>query len=996
MRETFGFKKSVCTVVTTVFTVTQLLVYAPVANADHITDYAAEGRAFGSESATWFKNNLPELTGKKITIKKQNGGDLSIDNTDKMSGSTSSSSRYSVETTSDTMEKLQDVAGDTKTRADLAQEQQDSIMGMIQKITNGDPDAKVTIENTVYSLMKNMGSKKLPDYSSDAMFEITRSILENLGDHSSDLAACDSSSAKVTKDEIVHIPNEVVCQQVLDRSGECELTHNYKIDPPISLVEGPTANIKSCGQGCIHTWLGTVGNNYLPGGSCSLYTREIIYQVNNPQAIKKVELDYAAYDDQMEVYINPNGSNNLVYRGPLSTFPFESDGTRNSNVCELSTHWIWDPHGLHNSEPAFGCTEGSCRYIQTNLPAIDITKYFATLMKGSKVKFLLRIAVGGKGEAYAGLRVYYDTSKLVSEYDDWTPPACLDTVLSIGDGVAKGTYTCVDMPNVDSYGCTLEGLTPVCEENLAPAPLEGLSPLCKKVKVSGNFTFYKGDTGCWQAYMGSDENGNPLYEEVCGGENVGGNLDTCKEYEEAGCKFLGSECTPGMMGASGNCYVADLRYDCGTDEVVSKTTIETDYSCTGIRCLGDECAEIRDSKSTDFAKVNAMLNMIDQAGQDMQCTGVDEDGGIIGTGDITCQVFKGEKGQCKIAVGGWQNCCKENGSTPSLHTYIKTMRSIQSAKASSDAAQNLLSGAQTISASGAIEGAVGGAVDFAFSFLANYAGQFASFIDEKTGKTIQALTATPSFVYNAAFTGVETIGKWFNADLTWIRELFSPARVFVDQVKAKIKEYIQELLTKFVNKITGAVTGGGTGGGIGGTGQMAGQQAGATAAQTAVGTALMVVGYVYMAYMIAKMIVSIVYACEEEEMQTVSKIAVKSCHYLGSYCVDKILGVCIMKKRSYCCFSSPLGRILNEQVRAQTETITLSDGTTKQIPKVAGWGSAKEPNCEGVYVEDMDKIDWDAIDLSEWTNILETNNLSMEQEKALGMEPMTGKGESVK
>lgn len=979
-------KKTICTVVTTVFTMTQLLIYAPAASADPITDYATQGKAFGDQSATWFKNNLPELNNKKITIKRQNGETLSIDSMDNMTGSNNNSKHYSIETSPETLEKLRDIAGDTKKRADLAKEQQDSLMGMVQKITNGDPDARVTIENTVYSLLKDQAAKKLPDYSADAMFQVTRAVLEDLANNSSDLAACDSSSEKVTKDEIVHIPNEVVCQQVLDRSGECDLTHEYEVPDVVQHESGPM-NIGQCKDkdgkvtpACVRIWAGIRGFHIVGSGTTAYSMR---FSVNQPDAVVKAKLVYMSSEDEGQAFFGvPGDLRQYYYR-----YSFKD--------CSQ-----WDPYNIfprqncgHESSLSRDPNPGS--YFQNLTGTTDFTPYLKKFPAGTVFEFRIQTYVPkGHGNGYGAMQIEFDPNKIKANHDTWGPSACLDNLVAINDGMAKGTFTCVDMPATDGQGCALQGLTPVCEQNLEESPIKEISPLCKKVKVSGNFTFYKGDTGCWQAYLGADENGNPLYEEVCGGENAGGNLDTCKEYEEAGCTFLGSDCTPGMMGASGNCYVADLRYDCGTDEVVSKTKLETNYACTGIRCLGSECAEIRETKSSDFAKVNAMLNMIDQAGQDMQCTGVDDDGAITGQADVVCQVFKGQKGSCKIAVGGWQNCCKQNGSTPSLHTYIKTMRSIQSAKGASEASQKLLSGAQSISSAkdgvgGVIGGVVDGAVDFAFDALMNYAGQFASFIDEKTGKTIQVLTSTPRFVYDAAFTGIETVGNWFNVDLTWIRELFSPARVFMDQIKAKIKEYITKLLTKFVSNITGEATGAGVS-------AAAGQQAGANAAASAVGTALMVVGYVYMAYMIAKMIVSIVYACEEEEMETVSKIAVKGCHYLGSYCVDKVLGVCIMKKRSYCCFSSPLGRILNEQVKAQTETVTLSDGTTKQVPKVAGWGSAKEPNCEGIYVEDMDKIDWDAIDLSEWTHILETNNLSMEQEKALAMEPMTGKGESIK
>ena len=41
------------------------------------------------------------------------------------------------------------------------------------------------------------------------------------------------------------------------------------------------------------------------------------------------------------------------------------------------------------------------------------------------------------------------------------------------------------------------------------------------------------------------------------------------------------------------------------------------------------------------------------------------------------------------------------------------------------------------------------------------------------------------------------------------------------------------------------------------------------------------------------------------------------CHSVGSYCSDKVVGVCVTSKRAYCCFESELSRILQEQGRPQ-------------------------------------------------------------------------------
>nr|WP_255573934.1 conjugal transfer protein TraN [Erythrobacter sp. SCSIO 43205] len=41
------------------------------------------------------------------------------------------------------------------------------------------------------------------------------------------------------------------------------------------------------------------------------------------------------------------------------------------------------------------------------------------------------------------------------------------------------------------------------------------------------------------------------------------------------------------------------------------------------------------------------------------------------------------------------------------------------------------------------------------------------------------------------------------------------------------------------------------------------------------------------------------------------------CAYVGTYCSKKVLGVCVTKRKAYCCFESKLSRILQEQGRKQ-------------------------------------------------------------------------------
>jgi conjugal transfer mating pair stabilization protein TraN len=90
--------------------------------------------------------------------------------------------------------------------------------------------------------------------------------------------------------------------------------------------------------------------------------------------------------------------------------------------------------------------------------------------------------------------------------------------------------------------------------------------------------------------------------------------------------------------------------------------------------------------------------------------------------------------------------------------------------------------------------------------------------------------------------------------------------------------------------------------------------------------------------------------CSAEEKLLDEKDRKGLCHYVGTYCSDKVLGVCTSKRKSYCCFESKLSRILQEQGRAQ-------------IGK--SWGKAKNPDCKGFLIEEFQKLDLSKMDFTE-------------------------------
>ncbi|MEA1053972.1 conjugal transfer protein TraN, partial [Lamprobacter modestohalophilus] len=102
----------------------------------------------------------------------------------------------------------------------------------------------------------------------------------------------------------------------------------------------------------------------------------------------------------------------------------------------------------------------------------------------------------------------------------------------------------------------------------------------------------------------------------------------------------------------------------------------------------------------------------------------------------------------------------------------------------------------------------------------------------------------------------------------------------------------------------------------------------------------------------------------------------RACHYVGSYCDSEILGICIEKQKAFCCFNTPLARIINEQAYPQLGR---------------GWGEPEHPNCRGLSLQELERLDWSRIDLSEWIALL-TQAGQFPLPEHIDLEALTGTG----
>ena len=90
--------------------------------------------------------------------------------------------------------------------------------------------------------------------------------------------------------------------------------------------------------------------------------------------------------------------------------------------------------------------------------------------------------------------------------------------------------------------------------------------------------------------------------------------------------------------------------------------------------------------------------------------------------------------------------------------------------------------------------------------------------------------------------------------------------------------------------------------------------------------------------------------CSPAEAELAQERSKGHTQYLGEYCADRFFGICVRRERAWCVFGSKLGRIFQQQGRAQLGV---------------GWGS-----CRGLTVAEIERVDFDALDLSEFTSDL--------------------------
>lgn len=304
--------------------------------------------------------------------------------------------------------------------------------------------------------------------------------------------------------------------------------------------------------------------------------------------------------------------------------------------------------------------------------------------------------------------------------------------------------------------------------------------------------------------------------------------------------------------------------------------------------------------------------------------------------NVTCELFKGEAMECKIAVGGMQNCC-ENPVAISLSDYISLTRNMMSMDAMTGAVFN-------------IEG-YHGVWEMGKGYVAEGADAAWNFVSSPWASGADAATGVGQAAGEVATEGM--MHTFSQAVMTYTNDFL-------------IQTFGEEVASLFFKTTisNGATT------------------IGASATMAAVGQVLMYCYYAYLAYVVFNLLINIIFACEDAELDLAMKRDLLSTHYIGSYCKTEVLFACVEKRNVHCAFDSPLSRIMMEQIYKQPQ-MGLS------------WGSPESPNCRGIGIAELDKVDWEQVNLDEWIGILiQTDNYT--DMVNIDLDSLTGSGSSLK
>ena len=558
---------------------------------------------------------------------------------------------------------------------------------------------------------------------------------------------------------------------------------------------------------------------------------------------------------------------------------------------------------------------------------IDVTSKIQSALDANSanasIPFEQSVAVGDGGEAYSQITIYFENMKFQNTVEQ-EPAGCYDA-LNESNGICR----------IDKWTPIEQGTRMYPDSVLAYGKDHPLYPGdTGYLTWSANADGYACDPLAKQPLCTTDSNGT---QHCYNYETIKNLPDGCANYSNNSmCVEKSRTCVPGWYDAgTKQCYMQEVTYSCDegttTTEVVKKTT----NTCGDLPCIGTDCSAGTPEANTDFSKTAAMLNSLSFIGADSSCGS---------NGDVSsCRVFPGELKNCGWAVGlagslSGTNCCDAPSSGPNMMSAAMTAYSVlkhadwQALATKANTAMNSMTDGVWTNVTNEVTSTAESAYSTASSYLTDVYDSFAGNATEAAAEKV----ATGAAQDTAKMGIIDTAQQ---KAMGWAYENVPFANTFISS----------------------------------GSDGYALTSAGNYAA-----SALNAVMIAYTAYQIAVMIAQMLTKCDQDEMETASKISQKSCFKTGDvYCSKEVNvgvgNVCVKRSQKYCCYSSMLPRIIMQQA-------------VRQLPARDSF------DCSGLTITQLQQLDWSKIDLTEWIAQATQDGIIPDGAEDLTLQALTGNG----
>lgn len=783
-----------------------------------------------------------------------------------------------------------------------------SALGAIISSRAIDLGTETSEAGNAYRTLRDGAILEKPDVSQDEIVTVGETAYRDAFRDITLGGACTRSVTNTPANKTAHVADIKYCTRFSSTAAACSVTRNVTQLKPLDVISGEgTATVDVAGN--LQLILGRVGDNYL-SGNCTVYEFDQVVKIIDPSRIQSAVLERVKWDDYVQIIIGGQ----YVFEGP-------------------------DGPGVFPPEQGVAACERKTEFDQN--PNIDVTSLFKSVAPGTEIPVKIRVSVGGRGEAFANIRVLYDHPENPITQN---PPGCLDEILadpsrlgagagitlgaSIKDQASNQWFECTDaatnrtvtLSNGQIYTITQNDYALLGE--LYPGePVAPPAPICFSAKLRS--------LGVVNHDCYTDGNGKQQCPVVDYSTAAGSDCGPLESNPQ--CVFKKRECDPDSYNSTtGVCATSRETWDCGKDEEIGGTVSTDTYACAGdVACMGTECVNgFETEQNASFAKVATMAEITKTAGTDTDCV----------SDPTTCRIFTGRVDTCQNVLGGMQNCCAVDAPTPSLSDYMALTSGAYKLAKNTELGRDLIH-----QGTGYWNSATDAVSSLGDEIARPFVSAFDSFASTYSGgSSVASGTSAAADLAADAVTSIAAEGATSAGMASAVQGMTQGAMQWAaDALGSEVLYGTAESIFTASSEGIGVVLNEAALGGLVGD-------------LVAVAS---VIGWIYLAYQIVNILVQLIWPCTEDEFKLASDKQLKMCHFIGSES-KKQLGVTISKTEKWCCFNSPLARIIHEQAREQT---------TINKP----WGTFATADCSGFTVAEFEKIDFSLVDLTEWIAMLQ-------------------------